>query len=255
MSSDNSNDNIDENSEILENADVKKNLNNLINNIKNVWLEYFFNLDDIKNQTFLIDGDGPYLHDDIERLILGLGVSSISDNRQLNEIDLYILGRRGYDRSLLQKAMKFNNIRFFTQEDLLDLILFRNDTEYVDTNLPNHPGFNYLTSLGYSWNKKDPETSDGERQLQMESDLHKKYGYNVQKYTPVWKRRESLNNAVKGIGLKKVANYIAFFIRMNTRRKDDLLSKAVSKWIDDLDWLKESYYKKYKYNFDWPKIK
>ena len=70
--------------------------------------------------------------------------------------------------------------------------------------------------------------------LNVESDL-KKLGYSVARDVSVYKRRKVLEYAVRNLGLKKVADHLAFLIRyfQNNPGKHD----AVGNWRDDLAWL------------------
>lgn len=70
--------------------------------------------------------------------------------------------------------------------------------------------------------------------LNVESDL-KKLGYSVARDVSIHERRKVLEYAVRNLGLKKVANHLAFLIRYfqtNPGKHD-----AVGNWRDDLAWL------------------
>ena len=80
-----------------------------------------------------------------------------------------------------------------------------------------------------------------------ESEFRAKYGYKVDAESTLGERRSSLEAAVKGLGLFKVANHIAAFISLESENAPML--DAVSRWKEDLLWLKETLYQG---EFTWP---
>ena len=88
-----------------------------------------------------------------------------------------------------------------------------------------------------------------------QSELKKRYGYSVAKGVSIFRRRDVLRRAVEdanGLGLEKVANHIASFIRLGKLRNDDNMMGAVERWTEDLEWLQRRYFLNGMHNFRWP---
>lgn len=79
------------------------------------------------------------------------------------------------------------------------------------------------------------------------------YGYNVKMETTLLERRDSLRPAIIALGLEKVATQIAAMVRLNKKRPDTKMERAIQRWEEDLEWLKTEYYDRGNYRFLWPR--
>lgn len=80
--------------------------------------------------------------------------------------------------------------------------------------------------------------ADENLNLQPESDL-KKLGYSVAKGISVSRRQKVLDSAVRDLGLKRVADHLAWSIRFY--RKNPKFHDAVLNWEQDFKWLRSRY--------------
>lgn len=89
-----------------------------------------------------------------------------------------------------------------------------------------------------------------ENNLNMESEL-KRLGYQITGLTRT-KRWIILEQAVRKLGLKRVAYTIAHHVKLRKGQKDGerKFSYSITEWEYDLSQLKEKYYKN---DFSWPK--
>jgi hypothetical protein len=84
--------------------------------------------------------------------------------------------------------------------------------------------------------------SDDDLNLRPESDL-KQLGYSVAKGVSVSQRQKVLDDAVRQLTLKQVADHLAWSIRFY--RKNPKFHDAVLNWEQDFDWLRSRYGSRY----------
>jgi hypothetical protein len=128
-----------------------------------------------------------------------------------------------------------------------------------DPRIEEHQGLSFLASIGFKWptiqEVQGTGTLDSSKNWNAESVLRSKFGYHARKHLSEKTRRKRLLNAVTspdGLGLKAVAEHIAFLIRLNQGKADESLEGALGRWKSDLDWLHKSHYLNSAHSFNWP---
>ncbi|MCI0397382.1 MAG: hypothetical protein L0322_20940 [Chloroflexi bacterium] len=183
-----------------------------------------------------------------------------------------IIGREDFDKELLQEALEVSYsteydfvAEFYSQEDFLNFWLFGVETNYYpgDPRIADHPGLSYLASLGdYPWPWPATEAKPGSGYLNEYDMLEKhplleRFGYTVSAKAGLSQRerRKKLDTALTTerdpLSLREVVNHIAYLIKRSKRRHDDKMAQAIAKWEQDLDYLRQKYYKK---QFRWPSM-
>jgi len=240
----------------------KENLDSLIEELALTTIDTFFQTD-IEDYVICCTGYGPFKESNLDELLKKLGAKLDNSQTPWDEVDYIIIGRDGFDENYLRQAVKQDaDIVFISQEDFINLLLFGEFEEYSrdDKRVLNHEGLSFLSSIGFQWPSTDYDDSDDDEEdfstgeLAEVSEIKEQYGYHVQAGNTLYNRQNSLRRAVNGIGLKKVANHIAFLIHMNQRRNDSKMSHAVKCWREDLEWLKREFYQKGGGRFIWPRV-
>ncbi len=230
--------------------------------------EYFTLMDAVFIKKLLaLDWEQLYIQDtDVFRLGNHSRFSSDEKYRYAEEkvsrLDCVIVGRTNFNqdflRFLLPRASKNKNIVVISQEDFfLSLAQFSEPTPYHSAHLKvirQHEGLQFLASIGFEWPKQYwPGSSSGRRDNDWaeQSELKRRFGYNVASETTIDERHDSLRRAVGEMGLKDVASYIVNHL-IRVHRNDDRMSGALERWNEDVLWLKRVYYDRSIYRFSWP---
>lgn len=214
---------------------------------------------DLQGQLMYPTGDGPFAAQDLLALAERIGVALEDDAP--DEGILLVLGRENFDTSILDMATSPGDptsYDFCSQEAFLNLWLFGVRPDYYpgDPRIADHPGLSYVAERSIDW--PWPSTRYlGESTLQPDTEsweessrLREEFGYNVRKNGPGRAmRRRILDKAVPLLSLEWIANHLAWQVRMAKGRDDERYDKSISKWEEDLAYLKSTYYDG---GFVWP---
>ena len=222
-------------------------------------------------------GFEPYLEHDFDAL---LSLSGLAVHNIFDETSILILGAAGWDKeellSLLDKR-EGKQLKVYSQEMFLAYWASGRDP-LDDVNVARafgeaHPALGFLSNVGFDWPNIIVNRS-GSGKFAAESEktgLLSYMGYRVGKTRglPLNERREILEEIfgynlpsadfsgqyMKEWGepkskerLEKMANSLASFCRNAKRRNNDV---AVSNYEEDLEWLRENFYKG-RFMFRWP---
>lgn len=216
-----------------------------------------------------VTGDDPHYSEAIERIVrleggtVG-GRSGDDGSWQVNQI--VVVGREDFVEEYLVESINVGlrhglTCRYMSQEAFWDLWLWDEYEPYYkgDPRIEEHPGLSFLASIGFKWPTlqeiQGAGILDGATNWNAESILKSKFGYHVRKQLSEKTRRKRLQNAVTardGLGLKAVADHIAFLIRLNRGKTDESLEGALGRWKSDLNWLHTSFYTGSTHSFVWP---
>lgn len=198
-------------------------------------------------QTVGVTGDGPYEADAIKKIVtLEGGLVGDKDVWQPNQ--LLVIGRESFDHDYLKMSVQRlysknkTPCEYISQEDFWRAWLYRDHTLHkpyfrCDHRILDHPGLRFLSSLGFRWpviedgNPAGDGTGGLSDELNATSDLRRYCGY--RSGTLQEERRQKLSRAIKsapfGLGLRAVANHIAFLANINGL-KDHPPVEATSTW-------------------------
>lgn len=218
-------------------------------------------------EVYNIIGEGPYSAQFIRRLIEHLEYF-ITDDSGWDEAQTIVVGKEltpedyeHLDETIeVARRGKFRHV-YLSQEDFKDYFQHGTYANYQrkDARIRQHPGLAYLAKQDFKWpslaikrsSNPNPDFADSWR---YEHELHSVYDYNVKSTTSIAARREALKKAIRpdALGLPVVAHHIAGQIRV----KYNIPSQRdpVSRWIEDLAWLKGTYYANTRYSFIWPDL-
>jgi hypothetical protein len=202
-------------------------------------------------KTVGVTGSGPYDEMAIERIATLEGaVVGDYDIWQTNQ--LMIVGREAFDEDYLIKSVEFRleegfTCRYLAQEDFWDYWLGGEETAYYagDPRIASHDGLSFIASIGFRWPSIEIVHGHGGTggladRLNPAHQLRSRFGYSVKAGVSTKERRQRLGRAVKGpgaLGLRAVAEHIAFLVNLNLRRYDDRMLDPIERWESDLDWL------------------
>ncbi len=234
----------------------------------------------IKETKVITTGSGPFLGIDFDVFLFDIGID-IYDLE--SDLSILVIGRTKWDEKELDNLIeirKGKTLKVYSQEMFLSYLITGKDP-YKDKKIlkvfgENHPALEYLEENGFKW----PETTIVPHNLgefTPESQwpnigLLKKLGYQVgangkskairreilkdvfeseflynvknKEYMEQWGEAETKKR------LLKMANTLASFAR-NAKRKENPLYAAIEDWEEDLQWIKEKFYKG-KFRFNWP---
>lgn len=213
-------------------------------------------------KNIILTGSFPFESKDLKKLLSSFHNVIIDEQFEDENPDYIIIGIKDFDEDLLEESIENYGmkVKYIPQEAIVDEILFGFD--WYDN--PNclfecaeyHPGLKFLkTCSGFYWPSTDAPESDGANiesmgELAHESDL-KKLGYDT--YKRDYDRERILRNlAIPQMGLKKVVELIAWFVKQRKRQVGgrEKYKRAISIWERDLKWLKDNFYQS---EFYWPK--
>lgn len=231
--------------------------------------DYLMMYQKFTGQIIAVTGDGPYYEEAIERIVRLEGAAlggRIGNDGSWQENQIIVIGRDDFGLDYLIESINVGlrhgfTCRYMSQEAFWDLWLWDEHQPYYkgDPRVEEHPGLSYLASVGFEWptfkEVQGTGTLDNAKAWNTESILKSKFGYHVRKQLSEKTRRKRLQNAVTaqdGLGLKAVAEHIAFLIRLNRGKCDESLEGALGRWKSDLDWLHESFYAGSAHRFVWP---
>ena len=220
-------------------------------------------------------GFAPFSESDFEDFITKNSCGPMSCEM---EEDVLILGKEGWeeDVDIFIEGMKGKKLKVYSQEMAVAYYLTGRDpydSGILEEFGAGHPGLEYLMEWGFEWPKTTVVPSINSKGPTDTSwpqvGVLKCMGYTVGKRgLSVAARRLILENAYKGSipnvqskehmeewgetstnrRLKKMANAIASFAK-NHKRKQVPSFEAIEDWQEDLQWLKNSFYRG---NFQWP---
>lgn len=222
-----------------------------------------------------VTGNNPLQSVQIEKFAERNG-AYVTDGGVWQDDGIVIIGREEFDEEFLRESVQAgisNNFRcaYMSQEAFIKFIESGIYPAYYrgDPRIKDHPGLTFLTSIGFVWPKtKFPITgatvdnpfgsssNDYAFGWQESHPLRYIYGYSVQKGISEIERQIALRQAIRknGLGLRAVAEHIAWLIKERKRHRGNRMEEAIERWEDDLDWLYENFYKKSLYSFIWPDI-
>jgi hypothetical protein len=240
----------------------------------------------IERMGILITGSAPMSNDEMWRVVALLDCSTLMDDIDVDwdaalahqygipriggakayataeefigDLDLVVIGREDYNEGFLQCSLSWVSVEYMSQEAFLEFLLTGKKPNYVagDLRIEEHPGLSFLADIGFEWPSTDvhpnPEPSERTHNDWPEVSELRKRGYSVREGLPVSTRRQALARCVDELGLEKVANHIAAIARLNKMRRDDIMAGAITRWEDDLTWLKNRYYHHSPRRFLWP---
>jgi hypothetical protein len=162
---------------------------------------------------------------------------------------MVILGSEDFDEDYLVKSINIalaygSKFQYISHWDFFDYWLDGTLPRYYkgDPRIDRHPALSFLASIGFEWPVIEVSSGQGESTegltLNEVSELRLRYKYRVYKGLSEKTRRTRLGRAVtesNGLGLAAVANHIAFLIRLNSAKNDEMLVEAIYKWNSDLD--------------------
>jgi len=217
-------------------------------------------------RTMGVTGSGPYDEMAIERIV-ALEGALVGDYDIWQTNQMVIVGREAFDKDYLLRSVEFGleegfTCRYFSQEDFWDYWLGGDETAYYagDPRIASHEGLSFIASIGFKWPSIEFVQGHGGKgsladRLNPAHQLKSRFGYSVKAGVPAKERRQRLGRAVNGsgaLGLRAVAEHLAFLISLNLRRYDDRMLDPIERWESDLDWLYRSYYEGKAYSFVWP---
>lgn len=189
------------------------------------------------------------------------GILGNNDIWQKNQV--IVLGERDFDRAYINRSVEIGQhygftCNYITETDFLYYFHFGALPDYSQApkRIKEHAGLAYLNSIGFTWPTIDPiaATLQGQAEFALadEHPLFSVYHYNVQKHTSLHDRRLALRRAIheEALGLRAVAYHLAFLIRTNRRRSP--MQRAVDLWLNDLNWLRTTFYDATIHTFIWP---
>lgn len=220
-------------------------------------------------EIIAVTGDGPHYEEAIERIIRLEGATSggrMGDDGSWQENQIVVVGRDDFDADYLIESINVGlrhgfTCRYMAQEAFWDLWLWEEYQSYYkgDPRIGEHPGLSFLASVGFEWptfkETRSVGTLDNTGTWNTESVLRSRFHYHVRKQLSEKTRRNRLREAVTAedsLGLKAVADHIAFLIRLNRGKCDESLEGALGRWESDLDWLHECFYSRSAHRFAWP---
>jgi hypothetical protein len=230
-------------------------------------LQYYrevYNAKKLASQIVGVTGEGPLESIEVRQLVeKNGGFATGSDIWQADQI--VVIGREQFDKEYLRESIRVGlNCGFtcaFMSQEAFNNILQRDEYpvyHHRDPRIREHPGLSFLASIGFKWPSTDAfaggHGEPGAVGWNETSTLKALYGYNVDRNTPVSVRQLALNRAIRpdALGLRRVAEFIAWLIRLNKQRHDDLHQAAIDRWEDDLNRLRVSYYENSIHRFIWP---
>lgn len=126
-----------------------------------------------------------------------------------------------------------------------------------DERIENHNALTFLASLYEEYPEVDILCFGNKKQnnhiiWNTEHILRSEFGYSVKKGFSENERRNSLKNALKSnkLSIKEIADHIIFNINLRKGRKS--MDKAVTRWLEDLEWLKIEFYDQSVHSFRFP---
>jgi hypothetical protein len=217
----------------------------------------------LENQTFIVTGNYPLEERGVERIIRLEG-GTLDPLKTWPEKAIIVIGRQDFDEDFLLRSINVRHAHGFkfdylSQEAFFEFWLDGILPDYFegDPRIEEHEGLSFLASVGFEWptisDIQGLGTLDDSVSWNKMSLLASEFKYRARKGISERTRRKRLANAVTapdGLGLEVVANYLAFFIRLNRNKWD--CQDAVEKWTSDLGWLYDTYYQNSIYRFSWP---
>ena len=206
-------------------------------------------------------GESPYTVNQLNTLVKRMGGIPYTSGTSFNKL-IIVIGRSGFNENFLKNhtgPIIRNKVKFLSQEDFITYASSGDLKEYTkgDPRLTDHPGLAYLASIKFDW--PSTFTLIGQAQLDpfahfdQESILKHQYGYSVRKGSSLSQRREALKRAIEdGVELEFIVRHITKMMKLRKGRYS-MFFEAIVNWEEDLQWLKEHYYKP-PYYFIWPKF-
>jgi hypothetical protein len=229
-------------------------------------------------------GSGPFEESEFDEFLSQKGLSVFEFN---NETAVIVVGANEWDeeqidRVIQQRAGK--TLKIYSQEMFLAFLYSGRDPYssgeiILEKFTTNHPVFEYLKGRWFSWPTTIVEIGDRVAQIKPdwpEKGVLKILGYKVgNSGLPVLERYKILRRAFTGElpaglsesyliqwgspssskRLKKMAESIAAFCRNAKRKNYHDVEKTISDWENDLEWLKDTFYKPMRFSFLWPETK
>lgn len=228
-------------------------------------------------QVWLVTGSGPFDEQHLLGLCTKLGLYCDEEFWNLDDIFFpedaplfVIIGRNNFDKEELKNLLEtfvsndvINRI-FISQEDFINYWFFNIEPNYYpgDSRINDHPGLRYLAELGkeypWPWPSTEASLAEGEfddSELEGEHPLKSRFGYNVNAKIGLTgtQRHKILDQAltaqIEPLELKDVVYHIGWLVRTRKNMRNPKLKPALSKWENDLEYLRKKYYKT---QFQWP---
>lgn len=224
----------------------------------------------ISECAVMFTGNGPIKTNNLVDLVRSLSAKAYTEIGHPADLHFVVIGWNDFDKPFLDLAVRHknkllehsgkhtnqNSLKFFSQEDFLNYLLFNEQPEYYpgDPRINNHAGLKYLVTiptfkwpvLNESLAATESDTTSKTEKWKEESFL-RQYGYRVDRSTNLAQRRNALSEAVPKEGLQPVAEHIAFLWKFNQHNGSK--KAALDNWRKDLKWLKDKYFKN---QFTWP---
>jgi hypothetical protein len=214
-----------------------------------------------------VTGTGPHEEKWLRSLIFWCGGVNSRDFCMWGNNQIIVLGYDGFDEEYLRQTIEFIQekdiiVHFLSQEDFLKFV-YRNELVHYypnDPSVKSHDGLSFLASIGFQWPStyatREFDKTGGDFYGRTQHPLAEIYKYNVKKDTSISDRHTALKRAIRpwpnGLGLREVVDHIAYLVRDRKRHQPERLKGSIGRWEDDLEWLRENYYKNSIYSFIWP---
>lgn len=245
------------------------------------WLMKDFNVnnyDDFFNGV-VTTGSGPIKESDFNNLLESKGI----DVHKSGDVEIMVVGRNDCDLEIINDQLdrrRNSGIKIYSQEMVIVYFLTGNDPHEEDDVLyefgKGHPTINYLIECGFPWPTSKIDFSGGSTEFDpvalQEVGLLKYLGYTTGIKGERKDRRQTIlrraytaqihgldlpENYLREWGhpqtserLLKLGNVISSLAR-NAKRRENPPRDAIRDWEEDLEWLKENFYKG-AYRFQWP---
>ena len=227
-------------------------------------------------------GSGPFAKKDFDDYLNTLEVNPCE-----SVCDWIILGRTGWTHQQIDDLIEtanLNEVRIFSQELFIAGVLTTHDPYSAGTKLlmefaKGHPALEYLIGSGFEWpilQELDelgvPHNVRGSYEGVDESPIYRMgYVVGITNGLEVSERqkllRKAFEEAIPEVGgddymaewgtpitrvrLWRIAHHLAWLVR--SRRRNPVMGYAVNDWENDLDWLKNKFYKSWM-KFSWPNV-
>ena len=230
------------------------------------------------NYLAVTTGSLPYNEEDFDEFLLTKVKDIFNPSK---DIGIIIVGRE-FNQTILDEQINLRrgqSLFVYSQEMFLSLLAGKDPYDDEDALMEfaqGHPVFEYLNDCFIEWPTTHivPSSNvlDVDDEEWPDEGVLKNNGYKVGR---TGKRREErrriltkvlttkLNNVdslkymnqwgtpSSGNRLKKMADSVASFAR-SAQRMNNPPQQAIADWVEDLDWLKKTYYNG-RFNFDWPR--
>lgn len=196
--------------------------------------------------------------EDIDQKIPENQIFGLKEGKEyMHSLNYVVLGRESYYKHFLETSLEFIrdcNFIYLSQEDFIELLQYNSIFPYHkgDHRIASHNALKYLSKVGFNWPETQPRLhylnpnhyKMGERSRLMEM------GYSTK--VEIGERRRILRQAVKRYGLRDIAGFIAWRLRLAHGRWDINMNDAIQIYENDLDWLKNLFYDDTRFDFNWP---